>query len=381
MMRNFTILLGCFLILSCGDSDREPGSASENPVSVENSEAGCCDKKPKKGGALVSHHSGSAAGKMASGVDSVAMIFIPGGEFQMGGNNDEARYDELPQHKVKVDAFWIDEHEVTNAQFREFVEATDYVTTAEIAPDWEELKYQLPPGTPKPPDSLLVPSSLVFSPPNQEVPLDNVRQWWSWVEGANWRHPEGPGSSIEGLDHYPVVHVSWFDAMAYAAWAGKRLPTEAEWEWASRGCLEDAVYPWGDERIDDGKVKANSWQGSFPALNVKRDGFYGLAPVKSFAANGYGIFDMAGNVWEWCSDWYRHDYYYECSQKGLVINPGGPSDSYDPQEPTVPKRVMRGGSFLCNDTYCSGYRTAARMKSSPDTGLMHTGFRCVRDAE
>ena len=311
---------------------------------------------------------------------SEGMVYIEGGIFEMGADNQQARQDEYPKHSVKLDGFWIDAHEVTNAQFREFVEATGYVTTAEKKPDWEEMKKQLPPGTPKPPDDVLVAASLVFTPTDKAVDLNNYSQWWTWVPGANWRQPEGPGSSIEGKDNYPVVHVSWYDARAYAEWAGKRLPTEAEWEYAARGGKQKKIYPWGDEHIDMKAVKANSWQGQFPNYNAERDGFFGLAPVQSFRPNDYGLFDMAGNVWEWCADWYHYDYYKMNADINLLSNPEGPSSSYDPMEPSVPKRVQRGGSFLCNDGYCSGYRVASRMKSSPDTGMSHVGFRCVSDA-
>lgn len=305
------------------------------------------------------------------------MVWIPQGEFLMGADNAQARSDEYPKHQVKVKGFWMDTHEVTNAQFRKFVEATGYITTAEKKPDWEELKKQLPPGTPKPPDEVLVPSSLVFSPPEEPIELNNAAQWWQWVAGADWQHPEGPQSNIDGKDNYPAVHISWDDAVAYAKWAGKRLPTEAEWEWAARGGKPNTIYPWGNENIDGGQVKANSWQGQFPNQNTNKDQFYGLAPIKSFPANAYGLYDMAGNVWEWCQDWYHTSYYKTAGHNSN--NPQGPSASYDPAEPTVPKKVVRGGSFLCNDSYCSGYRVAARMKSSPDTGLSHTGFRCVMD--
>lgn len=306
------------------------------------------------------------------------MVAIPGGTFKMGADNSQARPDELPKHSVLVDPFWMDATEVTNRQFATFVKATGYVTTAERKPDWNEMQKQLPPGTPKPAEDLLVASSLVFKGTDRAVPLTDYSQWWQWVAGADWRHPEGPGSSVTGKDNYPVVQVSWDDAVAYARWAGKRLPTEAEWEWAARGGLPQAVYPWGNEPVDAGTPKANSWQGHFPDRNTKKDGFYGTAPAKSFTANGYGLYDMAGNVWEWCSDNYRPDYYQQLARAGVAKNPAGPAHSYDPDEPTVPKRVQRGGSFLCNDSYCSSYRSSARMKSSPDTGLSHAGFRCVR---
>lgn len=282
---------------------------------------------------------------------SEGMVWIPGGQFMMGAADNEGNADEYPQKKMQVNGFWMDATEVTNAQFRTFVKETGYVTTAEKNVVWDELKKQLPAGTPKPHDSLLKASSLVFTPPDHAVPLHDVAQWWSWRRGADWQHPQGPGSDISGKDEYPVVHISWDDAMAYCKWAGKRLPTEAEWEFAARGGKPGDKYPWGNEDPSAGKAKANTWQGTFPYENTKSDGFYNAAPVGSFAANGYGLFDMAGNVWEWCSDWYDN------SQM----------------------KVVRGGSFMCNASYCKGYRVSARMKTSPDTGLEHTGFRCVRD--
>ena len=307
------------------------------------------------------------------------MVFIQGGTFMMGGDNSQASQDEYPKHEVKITGFYIDAHEVTNAEFAKFVKATHYVTTAEKKPDWEGMKQTLPPGTPKPPDSLLVAASLVFHQTTGPVDLHDYSQWWRWIKGADWQHPEGPQSNIKDKENYPVVQVSWYDAIAYCKWAGKRLPTEAEWEYAARGGLKNEIYPWGNESINDGEAKANSWGGKFPYYNDNRDGYTKLAPVKSFAANGYGLYDMAGNVWEWCSDWYDADY-YQSLKNAVAENPSGPQKSFDPQDPYTPKRSLRGGSFLCNDTYCSGYRVARRMKSSPDTGLEHTGFRCVRDA-
>ncbi len=306
------------------------------------------------------------------------MIYIAGGTFQMGGDNSQASPDEYPKHVVQVDPFWMDETEVTNAQFSKFVEATGYITTAEKKPEWEELKKTVPPGTPKPPDSVLVAASLVFQQSSGPVNLNDHSQWWSWMPGASWRHPEGPGSSIEGRENFPVVHVSWLDAMAYCQWAGKRLPTEAEWEFAARGGLENAIYPWGNEPVHQGRPKSNSWEGQFPFYNEKKDGYVTSAPVKAFAPNGYGLYDVAGNVWEWCADWYDAAY-YKTVAGSTAVNPSGPQKSNDPQDPYTPKKVLRGGSFLCNDSYCSGYRVARRMKSSPDTGMQHTGFRCVKD--
>ena len=314
---------------------------------------------------------------VSADTNSTGMLLIPAGIFSMGGDNKQASEDEYPKHKVQVDAFLMDATEVTNAQFKKFVDATHYITTAERKPDWEELKKTVPPGTPKPPDSALVAASLVFKQTTGKVDLNDYNQWWAWVPGANWKHPQGPASNINGKDNYPVVQLSWFDAMAYCKWTGKRLPTEAEWEWASRGSLINNIYPWGNEGINEGKPKANSWEGNFPYYNQQKDGFVKAAPVKSFAPNGYGLYDMAGNVWEWCSDWFDANYYQTISS-AIAVNPKGPNKSYDPQEPFAQKRSLRGGSFLCNDSYCSGYRNARRMKSSPDTGLEHTGFRCVK---
>lgn len=304
----------------------------------------------------------------------IGMAKIPAGVFMMGGDSKEAKKDEFPKHKVTVSGFWMDKTQVTNAQFQKFVDATKYVTTAEIKPDWEELKKQLPPGTPRPDESLLVPASLVFTKLDHPVSLDNPSQWWAWTKGANWRHPRGPNSKIEGVNH-PVVHVSWDDAQVYCKWQGKRLPTEAEWEWAARGGLTNHIYPWGNEPIDVGAVKANTWQGEFPYKNTLRDKYFYTSPVGSFKANGYGLYDMAGNVWEWVSDWYHYSYY--STVKDGVVDPQGPTASFDPAEPAMPKRALRGGSFLCNESYCSGYRVAARMKTSPDTSMQHLGFRCV----
>ncbi len=285
----------------------------------------------------------------------------------MGSDDPLAKSDELPLHSVTISGFWMDEHEITNAQFSEFVEATGYITVAEQAPDWEELKKQLPPGTPRPPDSVLVPASLVFEKDFIEKNLPT----WNWVPGANWKHPLGPNSSIEGKENYPVIHIAWEDAIAYADWAGKRLPTEAEWEYAARGGkFEDASTRKQATRA------ANIWHGTFPYENLEDDGHYYSAPVKSYESNVLGLYDMAGNVWEWTQDWYDPGYY---AISDGAENPLGPEKGYDPFEPTIPKKVVRGGSFLCHESYCSGYRVSARMRSSPDSGLLHTGFRLVKD--
>ncbi len=308
------------------------------------------------------------------------MVWIPGGEFTMGSDAADARADEKPDHRVFVDGFWMDASEVTNAEFRRFVESTGYTTTAERKPLWEDLQKQLPPGTPEPADDSLVPGSMVFTPPSEAVPLNNHARWWRWQPAADWRHPEGPNSTIEGKDQHPVVHVSWDDAAAYAKWASKRLPTEAEWEFAARGGLDHKSFVWGDDAPANDSPRANIWQGQFPIEDLRSDGFAGTAPVKSYAPNGYGLFDMAGNVWEWVADWYRDDVYRARADQGLIANPRGPHDSFDPQEPFASKRVIRGGSFLCNESYCTGYRPSARMKTDPLTGLSHTGFRCVMSA-
>ncbi|MEO1130169.1 MAG: formylglycine-generating enzyme family protein [Planctomycetota bacterium] len=309
------------------------------------------------------------------------MVWIPGGTFDMGSTHPLARPDEQPIHRVTVDGFWISETEITNAQFRAFVEDTGYITTAERPVDWEELRTQLPPGTPKPDDDVLQPGSLVFTPPNRPVDTRDFMQWWTWTHGANWRHPQGPGSSIEGKDDHPVVHVSWDDAQAYCAWAGARLPTEAEWEFAARGGRSGAHYPWGDELTPDGAHMCNIWQGRFPDSNTVEDGFETTAPVRSFLPNDYGLFEMAGNVWEWCSDNFDPQTYarrHVAHPDGAVMNPQGPDRARDPRNPlSKHSRVQKGGSFLCHESYCSSYRVAAKMATPPDTGMNHLGFRCV----
>jgi len=305
------------------------------------------------------------------------MVWIPGGEFTMGTDEEASYRPERPAHLVQVDGFWMDITEVTNAQFRQFVNATGYVTVAERKPDWEDLRHQLPPGTPKPSDDKLVPGALVFIATAATDSPNKVVNWWRWTPDASWRHPIGPGSDIDRHDSDPVVQVCWDDAVAYAKWAGKRLPTEAEWEFAARGGLDRKRYAWGDDFAPSGKFMANTWQGRFPDANSAEDGFAGIAPVKSYPANDYGLFDMIGNVWEWCSDWYDADQYVHDAQLGTVVNPEGPAQSVDPSEPYSSKRVTRGGSFLCGADSCLNFRPSARQASSPDTGMSHIGFRCV----
>jgi len=276
--------------------------------------------------------------------------------------------DARPVHSVSLDGFWIDEYVVTNSQFAEFVRATGYTTIAERKPDPKDF-----PGVPA--DKLL-PGSLVFSPPKTSVPLDDVSQWWIYVPGASWNHPEGPNSSIVGRENHPVVQVCYLDAVAYANWAGKRLPTEAEFEYAARGGLDQKAFVWGDDYRPGGKYMANTFQGHFPDNNSAADGYEGTSPVGAFPPNRYGLYDMAGNVWEWCSDWYRPDYYDVSAER----NPQGPASSFDPDEPGQLKRVQKGGSFLCTDQYCNRFMPGGRGKGAIDTGSSHIGFRCVLTA-
>lgn len=311
----------------------------------------------------------------------LGMVWIPGGEFTMGSDDPEARKDEKPPHRVKVDPFWMDATPVTNRQFKAFVDATGYVTVAEKPPTLEEIMSQVPPGTPPPPPELLVAASLVFKPTNGPVPLASNRLWWEWKPGANWKHPLGPDSTIEGKEDHPVVQIAWYDAVAYAKWAGKRLPTEAEWEFAARGGKDKTKYVWGNEEFSEEHPQINIWQGNFPYKSTKPDGYFGTTSVKTYSSNPYGLYDMAGNVWQWCQDYYNAFYFADEAKKEISINPTGPAKSFDPEEPFAVKRVHRGGSFLCHSSYCKGYRISARMKTCEDTGLNHLGFRCVMTAD
>jgi formylglycine-generating enzyme len=315
----------------------------------------------------------------APGAAPEGMVWISGGEFSMGSDaSGEAlcslpgvTRDAQPIHRVYVDGFWMDKTEVTNEEFEKFAKATGYITVAERTPTTAEF-----PGAP--PENLVA-GSVVFTPPDHAVALNNHYQWWSYVKGANWRHPLGPGSDLKGKEKNPVVHIAYDDAVAYAKWSGKRLPTEAEWEFAARGGLDGKLYPWGDELKPNGKWMANIYEGHFPNQDAGEDGFAGIAPVAQFPANGYGLYDMAGNVWEWCSDWYRADYYTQLARAGGVTrNPQGPETPFDPAEPAERKRVHRGGSFLCTDQYCTRYMVGTRGKGEVSTGSNHLGFRCVR---
>jgi len=306
------------------------------------------------------------------------MVWVPGGEFSMGadGTGDALcglpglSRDAQPVHRVYVDGFWMDKTEVTNEQFEKFVQATGYVTVAERTPTAEEF-----PGAP--PENLVA-GSVVFTPSDQPVPLTDQYRWWRYAKGANWRHPLGPGTDLKGKEKYPVVHVAFEDAAAYAKWARKRLPSEAEWEFAARGGDAGRLYTWGNESRPDGKWMANIYEGPFPVRDTGEDGFAGVAPVAQFPPNNYGLCDLGGNIWEWCNDWYRPDYYRELARSGVARNPRGPDSSFDPAEPREKKRVLRGGSFLCSDQYCTRYMVGTRGKGEISSGSNHLGFRCVR---
>jgi formylglycine-generating enzyme required for sulfatase activity len=292
----------------------------------------------------------------------------------MGSEDEDARADEKPAHQVRIGAFWMDRHEVTNDEFAHFVRATGHVTDNEKRLESAGSRHTDP--------DKVEPGGMVFRPPEGDVVVGPGCDctWWRFQHGADWRHPDGPGSNIEGKGSHPVVQASWNDAVAYARWVNKRLPTEAEWEYAARGGLDRKRYAWGDEQKPGGKWLTNIWQGQFPKENTAEDGFSGTAPVESFPANGFGLHDMAGNVWEWVADWYDAGYYAH-SPSTNPQGPESPEESDDPDEPGVAKKVLRGGSYLCSDLYCKGYRPSARMKSGHFTGLVHTGFRCVRDAK
>jgi formylglycine-generating enzyme len=308
------------------------------------------------------------------------MAWVPGGEFSMGipdprelpNGGLEGMADARPIHRVYLDGFWMDKTPVTNADFARFVEETGYETVAERPLDPDKF-----PGVP---ELNLVPGSLIFVTSSRLQSSGNFTQWWRWQPGANWRKPYGPGSSNEHKPDHPVVHIAWEDAKAYAEWAGKRLPTEAEWEFAARGGLSGKPYPWGFGLKPGGEWRANIWQGEFPVKNTAEDGFEGLAQVGTYPPNNYGLYDMAGNVWEWCVDWYRPDTYARrVDDDAPVRNPEGPADSFDPMEPGIPKRVTRGGSYLCTDQYCTRYMLGTRGKSESDSSAVHTGFRLVKD--
>ena len=304
------------------------------------------------------------------------MVRIPGGTFRMG--SQDFYPEERPVHPVTVGGFWMDDHPVTVAEFRRFVKATEHVTLAENPPD--------PADYPDADPDLLVPGSLVFHETHGPVDLDDYTNWWAWVPGAQWRHPEGPASTLDGRDRHPVTHVAYDDARAYAAWAGKELPTEAEWEFAARGGLDGATYAWGDEFAPKGRQMANTWQGEFPWQNLLLDKFARTSPVRLFPPNGYGLFDMAGNVWEWTTDYYTPKHPDEvihacCGPSGPRLNPRvtSPDASYNVGQAgeQFPRKVVKGGSHLCAPNYCHRYRPAARTPQTIETSMGHLGFRCI----
>ncbi len=343
-----------FVVFACGiDSGKEKGEHADHAV---------CARIPSRSAALAIGETKSADG-IDNNAENKNMVWVEGGEFIMGSKEFK---DAQPLHKVKVDGFWMDAHEVTNAQFAKFVKATGYMTVAE-----RELNPADFPGVPL---ENLVPGSAVFNPPAHITTLNDPLQWWKYIAGANWKHPKGPGSDIKEKDNYPVVQVCYEDAAAYAKWAGKRLPTEAEWEFAARGKDEQLTYYWGASLKPQGKWRANIYQGNFPVKNTAEDGFEELAPVKSFASNENGLYDMEGNVWEWCSDLYRPDYYQNSSRE----NPQGPSTSHDPMEPGITKHVQRGGSYMCSDQYCDRYKAGSRGKGETSSASNNLGFRCAK---
>ncbi|MDT7827100.1 formylglycine-generating enzyme family protein [Pricia sp. S334] len=308
------------------------------------------------------------------------MVWIPGGIIEQGAvpQDKMAMKHEKPAHTVAVDGFFMDITEVTNAEFKKFVDATGYTTVAERDIDWEEMKKQLPEGTPKPPDSIMQPGSLTFKKTESSVPnLYDFSQWWQWTIGADWKHPDGPQSSLVGKENEPVVHIAYEDAVAYCEWAGRRLPTEAEWELAAQGNHSESVYLWGDDASQLSE-KANTWEGEFPVTNTEADGYNKRAPVKSYPPNDFGLYDMAGNVWEWTGDWYNSGYYDEVAAENTILkNPEGAKTPFNARDPYAKEKVMKGGSFLCNASYCASYRISARMATSPDSSLEHLGFRTV----
>jgi len=357
--RKLIFIFSVFALIACKEKEEKPESITQN---------------------LTRETSSDIMVEKPSNIETPeGMIWIPGGTFIQGAMDlDQMAMDhEKPAHEVAIDGFFMDKTEVTNARFQKFVDETSYVTVAEREINWNEMKKQLPPGTPKPHDSILQPGSLTFKKTMTSVPnLFDYSQWWNWTIGANWKHPEGPKSSIKGKENFPVVHITFEDAQEYSDWAGTRLPTEAEWEYAARGGQKTAIFAWGDdpEKLTE---MANSWEGEFPTTNTMTDGFEGKAPVKSYPPNPYGLYDMAGNVWEFTGDWYNINYYKDLQKEGTVKNPLGPAQAFNPNSPRTLEKVIKGGSYLCNVSYCASYRISARMGNSLDSSQEHLGFRTV----
>ena len=359
----FFITALSILIISCNNNTAKQNASDIAEVAAKKETCAVCKNMSRTAMLKASLVTTDSSSTSANG-STKDMVLIKGGNFQMGSSDFS---DSKPLHKVEVNSFYMDVHEVTNAQFAAFVKATGYITVAE-----QKLNPADYPGVPA---DKLVPGSAVFSPPGHAVSLEDPMQWWSYVAGASWKHPKGPNTSIAGKDNEPVTQVSYTDAVAYCKWAGKRLPTEAEWEYAARSGKHFDKYYWGNDLKPGGKYVANIFQGSFPWKNLKEDGYTEIAPVKSFPPNGFGLYDMDGNVWEWCNDFYRPDYYASSPAK----NPQGPKDSYDPDEPNTVKHVQRGGSFLCSDEYCIRYKAGSRGKGEVNSASNNLGFRCVMD--
>lgn len=355
--------LSCLLV-SCKNTKESPSNASKSSKALT-TQIEVVKKKP------------------TDIITPEGMVWIPGGNFTQGARQGDsfALEHEKPAHPVAVDGFFMDITEVTNDEFSEFVNQTGYITIAEREIDWQNLKKQLPAGTPKPHDSILQPGSLVFKKTATSVPnLYDFSQWWEWKIGANWKHPKGPESTIEGKGNYPVVHIAYADAIAYCEWAGRKLPTEAQWELAANAGMRNKRYTWGDNETEL-NANANTWTGEFPTQNDQIDGFENKAPVKSFPPNAYGLYEIAGNVWEWTQDWYHVDYYKQLLENGVVHNPNGAEKAFNPNNPYSQEKIIKGGSFLCSDTYCASYRISARMATSTDSGQAHLGFRTIATAE
>ncbi len=370
-IRVFTLLSTFVFLIGCKEEKKTAPTSDETSRTIKKQEVSVQDTTFIK--------------EQPEGVDTPdGMVWIPGAIIEQGAvpQDKMAMEHEKPAHKVAIDGFFMDITEVTNAEFKKFVDETGYKTIAEREIDWEEMKKQLPEGTPKPHDSIMQPGSLTFKKAKTSVPnLYDFSQWWQWQIGANWKHPDGPKSSLIGKENDPVVHIAYEDALAYCEWAGRRLPTEAEWERAAQGNQNESIYLWGDDGSELAK-KANTWEGEFPVTNTEADGFGKRAPVKSYPPNDFGLYDMAGNVWEWTSDWYNTDYYTEVAAQNTILkNPEGAKSPYNARDPYAKEKVMKGGSFLCNASYCASYRISARMATSLDSSLEHLGFRTVASVD